>query len=271
MLPPPHSASNHPPSPSQYRAAQTKGPHRAQLRHNQEEEGQGGLVKMDQSPHLCGQRRSVRMYQTGQTDKETGEGRGRATARDPTARLPPIAQHQDGVPGPGGYQGASSQAGTWMIRKGRVLACPPQFPQSPASSTQHLRGTMHSSDWLLGTARPGSSLWLTAPAGSASREGTALRHPPTSPLTWSCSRCPPYDPARFHWWLLSLDTAVGTLAMASLPSISVLLLCQTLFCDALGCELSQDVVQVVDVRVTVTGEVGAKLCLVVDLIPYHCV
>lgn len=140
---------------------------------------EGVWSRWTRAPNLCGQRRPVRMYQTGQTDKETGEGRGRATARDPTAQLPPTAQHQDGVPGPGGYQGAPSQAGTWVIREGRVLACPPQLPQCPDSSTPHLHGTTHSSDWLLGTARPGSPLWLTAPAGSASREGTVLRHPTT--------------------------------------------------------------------------------------------
>lgn len=81
------------------------------------------------------------------------------------------------------------------------------------------------------------------------------------------SQCPSW----VHCWLLSLDTAMGTLAVASPPSFSVLLLRQTLLRDALGCELSQDIVQVVDVRVTVAGEVGAKLRLVVDLIPYHCV
>lgn len=101
--------------------------------------------------------------------------------------------------------------------------------------------------------------------------GDSLKTPYYTPLTWSCSRCPPNAPAGFHRWLLSLDTAVGTLATASPPPFSVLLLCQTLLRDALGCELSQDVVQVVDVRVTVASEVGAKLRLVVDLIPYHCV
>jgi len=51
--------------------------------------------------------------------------------------------------------------------------------------------------------------------------------------------------------------------------VSVLLLHQALLRDALGCKLSQDIVQVVDVRVAVAGEVRAKLCLVVDLIPDH--
>lgn len=57
---------------------------------------------------------------------------------------------------------------------------------------------------------------------------------------------------------------------ATLPvAVSVLLLGQALLRDALGRQLSQDIVQVVDVRVAVAGEVGAKLCLVVDLVPYH--
>lgn len=57
-----------------------------------------------------------------------------------------------------------------------------------------------------------------------------------------------------------------------LPAVvSVLLLCQALLRDALGCELGKDIVQVVDVRVAVASEVGAKLCLVVNLIPDDCV
>lgn len=41
------------------------------------------------------------------------------------------------------------------------------------------------------------------------------------------------------------------------------------FQDSLGHQFSQDIVQVVGVRVPVTGEVGPKFRLVVDLVPDH--
>lgn len=73
--------------------ARTRGPHRTQLRHSQEERGYGvgGLAEVDQGPppsNLCGQRPPGR-YQTGQTNEQTGKGRGRARARGtPVAPAP---------------------------------------------------------------------------------------------------------------------------------------------------------------------------------------
>lgn len=46
---------------------------------------------------------------------------------------------------------------------------------------------------------------------------------------------------------------------------------QVFLTDPLGRQLCQDVVQVVGVRVAMAGQVGAKFCLVVNLVPHHCV
>lgn len=179
MLPPPHTASYHPPSPSQYRGSPDNGTPRGTA---QTQPRGGGRTRGSGQDGPEPPTSVDREDQSGCTrqDRQTKRRvRDEVGPQPETPQLPPTAQHQDGVPGPGGYQGAPSQAGTWVIREGRVLACPPQLPQCPDSSTAHLHGTTHSSDWLLGTARPGSPLWLTAPAGSASREGTVLRHPTT--------------------------------------------------------------------------------------------
>lgn len=59
---------------------------------------------------------------------------------------------------------------------------------------------------------------------------------------------------------------VGCLSLyqSSWPSIF-----QVVLANPLGRQLSQDIVQVVGVRVTVACEVGAKFCLVVNLVPHH--
>lgn len=46
---------------------------------------------------------------------------------------------------------------------------------------------------------------------------------------------------------------------------------QVVLADPLGRQLCQDVVQVLGVGVAVAGQVGAKFCLVVNLVPHHCV
>lgn len=46
---------------------------------------------------------------------------------------------------------------------------------------------------------------------------------------------------------------------------------QVVLADPLSWQLRQNVVQVIGVRVTVAGQVGAKFCLVVNLVPHNCV
>lgn len=46
---------------------------------------------------------------------------------------------------------------------------------------------------------------------------------------------------------------------------------QVVLADPLGQKLCQDVVKIVGVGVAVAGQVGAKFCLVVNLVPHHCV
>lgn len=70
-------------------------------------------------------------------------------------------------------------------------------------------------------------------------------------------------------WHLDPPPCVPSMAPSyfkSLPA-SVLLLGSTVLRDALGSQLSQHVIQVIGIWVTVASEVRAKLCLVMDLIP----
>ena len=59
---------------------------------------------------------------------------------------------------------------------------------------------------------------------------------------------------------------VGCVLVCQLSRPSVL---QVVLADPLGRQLCQDVVQVVRVGVAEAGQVGAKFCLVVDLVPHH--
>lgn len=56
----------------------------------------------------------------------------------------------------------------------------------------------------------------------------------------------------------------GGVSVYQVPSVF-----QVVLADALSRQLCQHVVQVVGVRVAVAGQVGAKFCLVVNLVPYH--
>lgn len=46
---------------------------------------------------------------------------------------------------------------------------------------------------------------------------------------------------------------------------------QVVLAHPLGRQLCQDVVQVIGVGVAVASQVGTEFCLVVDLVPHHCV
>lgn len=56
----------------------------------------------------------------------------------------------------------------------------------------------------------------------------------------------------------------GGVSVYPVPSVL-----QVVLADTLSRQLCQHVVQVVGVRVAVAGQVGAKFCLVVNLVPHH--
>lgn len=54
-----------------------------------------------------------------------------------------------------------------------------------------------------------------------------------------------------------------------LPAYQLTSVFQVVLAYTLGRQFCQHIVQVVGVRVAVAGQIGTKLCLVVDLVPHH--
>lgn len=199
-------------------------------------------------------------------DQQGGTGQDKQTnrwLRDEAERggllWPPF--HPGQVPAPGGCQRCLTDEEVGEPGTPKPSAWRQWGPDSQTSTEP--RGSVRLSSLLVGgkgtakrtfshvPSQPGA-----APLGGCHQEQGAPGGPHEAPRRVS--------PAASSLW--------GRTGTPSLPAaVSVLLLRQALLCDALGRQFGQDIVQVVDVRVAVASEVGAKLCLVVDLIPDHCV